>query len=277
MKYRMIVAAATLSLVAAPALAQKSAGQNRRAAWALSAPAEQAAIAFALQRGRLLFGLDRAAWVATDDFVARMPNYQSQGARGYVVELAPGGYVVTFLGGPQDAPVAFYRADVRENRVHSSEVFPAAARPALTPAQRRLLDARNAAAAAVRGRSCNGRPFNSAVIPPAAPDGPIDVYLLTPQLEEGQYPLGGHFRITVGPDGRAGRERAFTNSCLLMRMQDVPGGGQIVSMNVTHLLDPVPTEIHVFTALTSGLSVYVGIGSPLRLYNVTGEAIRRVQ
>jgi hypothetical protein len=273
----MIVAVAALSLVAAPGFAQKSGGQNRRAARALDAPAEQAAIAFSLERGRLLFGLDRAAWVATDDFVARLPNHQSLGARGYIVELAPEGYAVTFFGGPDDAPVAYYRAEVREHRVQSSEVFPAAARPALTAAQRRLADARAAAAAAVRGRSCNERPFNSAVVPPATPDAPIDVYLLTPQLEERQYPLGGHFRITVGPDGRAGRERSFTNSCLLMNVPDVKDGGQVAAMTVTHLLDPVPTEIHVFTAMTSRLPVYVAVGRPFRLYHVTGEAMRRVR
>jgi hypothetical protein len=27
---------------------------------------------------------------------------------------------------------------------------------------------------------------------------------------------------------------------------------------VTHLLDPIPTEIHVFTALAAGLPVFVG-------------------
>jgi hypothetical protein len=48
-------------------------------------------------------------------------------------------------------------------------------------------------------------------------------------------------------------------------------------MVVSHLLDPVPTEIHVFTAMTSGMPVYVGIGSPSRLYHVTAAGIRRVR
>jgi hypothetical protein len=274
MKFRMIVAAAALSLVAAPAFAQKSGVQGRRADRALDTRAEQAAFAFALERGRLLYGLDRAAWVATDDMVERIPDYARRGLRGYVVERAPDGFDVTFFGGPAEAPVAFYRADVRDHQVRAREVFPEASRPA-TAAQRRLVAARTSAAAAVRGRSCGGQPFNTAVIPPATPDGPIDVYFLTPQLEEGQFPLGGHFRLTVGADGQARDERAFTNSCLSMAFPELPAGSTPAAFTVTHLLDPVPTEIHVFTAMTSRIPIYVGIGSRPRIYYVTPDAIVR--
>ena len=40
----------------------------------------------------------------------------------------------------------------------------------------------------------------------------------------------------------------------------VGGDGKECVAYVTHLLDPVPTEIHVFTALASGLPVAVGTG-----------------
>jgi hypothetical protein len=183
-----------LAVAAPPSFAQKG-RPEAPPAQQLAPGAEQAALDAALARGRLLFGLDRAAWVATDDFVARMPDHANQGARGYIVERAGEGFAVTFYGGPGNAPVAFYRADVRSHRVAGREVFARDARPALTVGQRRLAAAREAAAAAVRGRPCGDRPFNSAVVPPEAPDGPIDVYLLTPQMTQGEFAFGGHFRL----------------------------------------------------------------------------------
>ncbi|HEX9933041.1 MAG TPA: hypothetical protein VGB08_09390 [Allosphingosinicella sp.] len=263
---------AALALAAAPAAAQ----EPEAPAPAAVTTADRQAIAFAEARGRLLFALDRAAWVATDDFVARVRNYRDLGVRGFVVEREGEGYAVTFYGGAGPAPVAFYRGLVRSHRVRSRQVFAAAARPALTPAQRRLVAAREAALAANRNPPCEEAPFNTAIIPPATPDGPIDVYLLTPQLRDGAWPAGGHYRVTVGVDGRVGGERAFTNSCLLMDPRNGPGGGSAAAMLVTHLLDSVPTEIHVFTALTSRVPLYVGIDDPPRLFEVSGSGIRLV-
>jgi len=253
------LAAAMLIALAAPATAQS----------------DDAALGFALQRGQLLYGLDRAAWVATDDMAERVRDYRSNGMRGYVVERDGEGYAATFFGGPEEAPVAYYRGIVRNHQLRSREVFAADARPALTPVQRRLVAAREATARATRRRPCANQPFNTAVIPPAAADGPIDVYLLTPQTSAREYPLGGHFRYTVAADGTVGGERAFTNSCLPM---PVPPAGRRgaptpAGMFVTHLLDPTPTEIHVFTALAARLPVFVGIGKPQRVYQVTGERI----
>jgi hypothetical protein len=54
-------------------------------------------------------------------------------------------------------------------------------------------------------------------------------------------------------------------------------GSTPAAMVVSHLLDPVPTEIHVFTAMTSRLPVYVMIAPSGRLYEVTGERIRFVR
>jgi hypothetical protein len=271
LRFAPVVAA--LALVHSAATAQKPPAP---AASAAITAAERQAIAFAEARGRLLFALDRAAWVATDDFVARVPAYRDLGLRGFIVEADGPGFAVTFYGGAEQAPVAFYRGSVRDHRVRSREIFPASARPALTAAQRRLVAAREAAAAGSRNRPCGEAPFNTAVVPPQAPDGPIDVYLLTPQVREGAFPLGGHYRVTVGADGRLSNERAFTNTCLLMDQRQAPAGGMPAAMVVTHLLDPVPTEIHVFTSLASRLPLYVGIGDPPRMFEVRGGRIRLV-
>jgi hypothetical protein len=241
--------------------------------------AEQAAIDVALARGRILFAVDRAAWVATDDLRAKLPNFENVGLRGYVVERDGNDALqVIFYGGPAGAPIAFYRARIERNRLASSEVYPAAARPALTPFQRRLVAARDAAGASTRRRPCAGTTFNTAVIPPPTAEAPIFVYLLTPQTRSGEYPFGGHYRLTVAADGRVSDERAFTNSCLTMDpRRGVPAGGAPTAMVVTHLLDPVPTEIHVFNAISAGMPVIVGIARPERIYEVTGERMRLIQ
>ncbi|MEA3017557.1 MAG: hypothetical protein QOI38_2279 [Sphingomonadales bacterium] len=233
--------------------------------------ADRTAIEFALSRGQLLYALDRAAWVATDDMNAQFPGWPTAGVRGYVVEREGAGFAVTFYGGAENAPVAFYRGRVEAHRIVSRDVFPAGARPPLTAGQRRLVAARDAAARSTRWRPCGSAPFNSAVIPPATADGPIDVYLLTPQTSDA-IPLGGHYRATVAADGTVSGERGFMNSC--MEMPGAPSGAE--AFVVSHLLDPVPTEIHVFSSLAARTPIYVAIARPERLYAVTGDRIRLV-
>jgi hypothetical protein len=235
-----------------------------------SAPAqtaeERANIARTLQRGRLMFGLDRAAWVATDDMVARIRDLEASGIRGYIVEPRPNGFDVIFYAASGNDLVQAYRGRVGRSGVESREVFAPALRPPLSPAQRRLVAAVNAAAGSGR-RPC-GQRFNPLVIPPEAPDSPIDVYLMTPQTAEG-VPFGGHFRVTVAPDGSIASSRAFTNSCLVMPRPP----RNAVGIVVTHLLDPLPTEIHVFSAMAAGVPVYVGTSDGSRIWHVTGDRI----
>jgi hypothetical protein len=197
--------------------------------------------------------------------VARVRDYRTAGMRGYFVEQNGPGFVVTFFGGPENAPVAFYRGQVENRRVVGRDVFPASQRPALTPAQRRLAAVREMAGSLGRA-PCGRTPFNTVVVPPATPDAPIDLYLLTPQDRNGEYPMGGHFRATINADGTVASNRAFTRSCLTMSTQ--PGA---VGLFVSHLLDPIPTEIHVFTSFTANIAVFVGIEG--RVFEVNRERI----
>lgn len=256
---RYLVFLAMLLTVAAAPLRAQSAEEARRIAWTL-------------ERGRLLFELDRAAWVGTDDMMARIPDPAATGLRGYLVERDGDGFAILFYGGPAEAPVAFYRGRVENRRVTGREVYPADARPPLTAMQRRLAGARDLARTLVT-RSCEGQPFNTVAIPPGTPDELIDLYLLTPQTSTNRFPVGGHHRFTLAADGSVQSSRAFTNSCLAM---EVPPGPRPAALMVTHLLDPIPTEIHVFTAMTSGFALYVGTNDPDRVWSVTGDGIRLV-
>ena len=238
-------------------------------------PEEQARIAWAEQRGQLLFEIDRAAWVTTDDLAARIGDLRRSGIRGWTVERDGNAYAVVYYVGEGATRAALYRGRVENNRVVSAEVFAEGSRPPLTPAELRLADARLVVERLGR-RPCTEASFNVAVIPPESPDAPIDVYALSAQTENDVYPFGGHFRATLSPSGEIIAQRAFTNSCLNMSTR---GGArqQTAALVVSHMLDPIPTEIHVFLSIWARLPVFVATGNPRRVWEVHGREIELVE
>jgi hypothetical protein len=232
---------------------------------------ERAQLDWVFARGHLIYVLDRAAWVATDDMRARIPDAETRDMRGWVVEPDGAAQVVTFFGGPQDAPVAHYRGRVEHGRVVSSEVFGDDSLPPLTLMQRRLASALDAVRSQSRMR-CVNQTFNSVAIPPDPADAPIDVYFLTPQIRANEWPGGAHYRYTVAANGTVLSSRAFTNTCITL------GGGlgsneRVEALFITHLLDPLPTEIHVFTMWTSRLPLGVGTQNPDRTWWISSQGI----
>ncbi len=247
-------------LLAVPAIAQT--------------PEERTRLDWVLARGRLLFEIDRAAWVTTDDLRDRVGRAELGLVRGWTVERDGTGLVVNFYAGEGDARAVLYRGRVENRRVVSREVFREGARPLLTPLQRRLADARGAIAR-FDERPCTNGPFNAAIIPPEAPDGSIDVYALTAQTEANNFPFGGHFRATLAADGTLGGKRGFMRSCFNMERPARRGGSTPAAMFLTHLLDPIPTEIHVFMSIWIGLPVMVGT-IDRRIWSVEGSGISLV-
>ena len=249
--------------------------------WLFAAPAaaqtpeERAQLDWVLQRGRLLFDVDRAAWVTTDDLVERVGDLGRAGVRGWTVERDGNGYVVVYYTGEGEGRAALYRGRVENHRVVTAEVFPEGSRPALTAVQRRIADARDAVTR-MEIRSCARSGLNLAVIPPDAAEAPMDFYVLMPQLREREYPFGGHSRATLSPTGDILSQRAFANTCLVI---PVPGPGEEhpVGLGVTHLLDPIPTEIHVFLAIWTGLPIFVGTNEPDRVWRVHPDRIELIQ
>lgn len=232
------VPAAAQALPPAPAM---TAEQQRQTAWAT-------------ERGRLLFALDRAAWVGTDDALERIPNADTANLIGYIVDRAPDGQLATIFFGEEGGQlVAAYRGKVGPAGIVSREVFRPSQRPLLSEGQRRLARAmQQFRAMSVELSMCADARPNIAIVPPATPDGPIDIYVMTPPVEADVLPFGGHHRFTLGPDGAVLNRRAFTNGCL-----NVETDNDAISLVVSHLLDPHPTEIHMFSALALGKPVYV--------------------
>ena len=234
------------------------------------APAVQTAV----NRGALLYLYDQAAWRGTDDLNARFAG------------LKPllGGYVVT--GEQADVQLVFYdkarskalyRAKFAGQKLTESGP-PAADRVALTAAEQRLIAARAIALKAfddAKVRTCAKATPNLALLPPALPTDPVRAYLMTPQTSMKSLPMGGHFEVDVFADGKPGKVRAFTQSCLELSTSGI-GQGKPRALMLSHLLDPNPTEIHVFSSLSARIPVYVLTMANRTLWAVTGSSVRIV-
>jgi hypothetical protein len=234
-----------------------------------------AAVQTAVNRGELLYIYDQAAWQGTDDLRARFSSLLSE-AGGYVVSGDERQTELAFFDKAKSKAV--YRATFSDGKLTSSGP-PAPGRAELTPLEKQLILAKekalNAFEEAKAGVCAEATP-NLAALPPERPGGPIIVYLMTPQTDLRAYPLGGHFSVEVGQDGSVGKVRRFTNTCIDMTLDQASKGAKPVGFGITHLLDPTPTEIHVFTSLASGMPIYVGTSNK-RIWAVEGSSVRTIK
>jgi len=205
-------------------------------------PADAAALRRAEAVGQRLFRLDRAAWVASDTLMAAARGQVDPRVQGWITDEREDGIDVIYV---DTTPAALYRVSVdAQGQPTGLETRPAPLTPAQAAAARAV-----ATAQATAPSACTGY-YNPVVIPGEDAASWI-VYLLPGSTAETVVPLGGAWRITVR-DGQPGAQRAFTNSCITLdnRRQD---GAFVVS----HLLDPTPTEIHVFWSLWADKPMFV--------------------
>lgn len=221
-------------------------------------PEMKAQMAANLARGDLLYEYDQAAWHTTDAYVAAVPEPLKKLLRGYIVTPDGSNLRGTYYGVDKDREFVIYSATWNGKEVVQPILYGAEPRPTVSAEEHRLIAARTLAVNhdgfEKLGFCSKGAP-NTAVIPGATAADSVSIYLMTPQIESGVWPLGGHHRIDV-KDGRIVGQRAFTKSCISL------GGGakeneMVVMMTITHSLDPIPTEIHAFTVHTSGIAVQV--------------------
>ncbi len=229
-------------------------------------------LAFASKRGAELFAYDRAAWVASDALMAELKDMPRGKPAGWVVTpSAEGGLEVSFVADDQGTRYKFYVASVRENKVVAT-LFTTRSNEGLTETQQAMLRARDVALEAERP-SCQAQPFNTVVLPGRAGGGAMDVYLLTPQVDAAVFPVGGHTRVSVGADGAITAKHDFLNTCLALDTGEIPEGGTNAVYVVSHLNDPLPTEIHVFLSIWMQAPIVVAIGETKKSWIVQGTEI----
>lgn len=254
-----------------------AAAMSARGASAAEAPTptatEQAAIARAEARGQAIYAYDQAAWYATDEMMRVTPQEQILKGGGWLVEPKGDLLRVVFYGQAADAaPEAFFWADMRGSKVVASHLVGSGEAKALSPEEARMAAARRAATDEAISRKLEfctaGRP-NTVVLPATSADTPTSVYVLTAQVTTGEFPFGGHYELDVGADGRVVGERPFTKACLNMSPPPQAKGQPVAAAGVSHSLDPVPTEIHVWLSLWTGHPIFV-ITGPDRIWPVIG-------
>ena len=222
--------------------------------------------------GVMIYAFDRAAWVSTDSLMEVVPRDQLVGAGGYFIEPVDKDTLrATYFKGDAASARAFFIADVRNGKVVRHDILPEPA--PLTPVQMILARAREIAkqeAGAKGYRPCTAAPFNTVVLP-SVNGGPVTVYLLSPQVTNANYMMGGNYRVTIAPDGRIVGSRAFNTSCLNLKLPD-RDKEKVAGLFVNHLLDPVPTEIHVFASYSVQQPVFV-LTPDKRTWQVRGRDI----
>ncbi|MBW8850395.1 MAG: hypothetical protein JF600_06415 [Xanthomonadales bacterium] len=219
--------------------------------------------------GRQLYLHDRAAWLATDAMRAdaRMTALMDR-LGGWITEPSALGVRVVFYS-RDDAPVSLYEVDVDEGERLFDAVVGSSA--PLTDAQRAQVRARTLAQAQAFGHC--GEDYNTAAL--ASLDG-FRVYRMPVFSRDRVYPMGGYQRYEIDATGqKILSSRGFTRSCLDLdensKLDKAGKGFEPVMSQVSHLLDPQPTEIHVFVSLyarqpmrvvttTNGLSWQVARG-----------------
>lgn len=243
MRYHLVLTAMAAWLLPAVAFAQIE-----------PTAADKAALDRSAQRGLALWQYDQAAWHTTDALLAAIKDPSAAGVRGWVVTPVAEGWRVVFYGVDGTRRFGIWSAVWTGSAVQDGKRLDDAA-DALDAEQLRLIAAKEAAPTDTL-KTCGDLKLNTVVLPGETAEAPVSVYFLTPQSKPNQVPMGGHTLIEV-KDGAVVSRRAFANSCIEIGPQATPKGGKPAAMVISHLLDPVPTEIHVFSVYAARLPLFV--------------------
>jgi hypothetical protein len=216
----------------------------------LAIPAElQPAVTRAEFLGRQMYLHDRAAWLATDAMLAepRMRKLRDK-VRGWLTEPSAHGIRVIFIDGGAE-PRRLFQIDVDESE-RLTEPTIEAPEP-LGPDLLAQLRARRLVLE--QDYLTCARRYNTVTLPSA--DG-LRVYLMPAFARKNVYPLGGYHLFETDAAGtKILSSRKFTNGCIELdeTAKDAPprkdGFKAMGTMMFTHLLDPQPSEVHVFVSL----------------------------
>ena len=241
----------TLSIAAAAAVAI---GLTAVGAHGQTAPAQQlgpSIRAFAIptleQLGRDLYQQDREAWIATDLVRAKI-DLEAGGYAGWIV--APRG---------DDDVVKFVRQGATGLEAGYEVAFGPGLEPKAYPSDDPKLSADELARyAAVEtalkstDHRCADAAYNPVVLPDPEQPGWL-VWLLTPMTEARNFPITGHWRISVTPDGKTVRQRdRLYVGCL---SGATPKDAKAIM--VSQVVAPTPIETHVFVSYEARLPVFV--------------------
>jgi hypothetical protein len=216
---------------------------------------QQAALRKAEAVGLAMYRHDHAAAVATDALAAIGLTKPDKGVRGWITEEQGNGILVTFVSGDANQPQALYRVSVSEKGEVSGPPQELKVPETLTGLESAAAAARSFAVKYPLQRCADQ--YNTVVLPADSSASPNwVVYLLPATTDSLRIPLGGAHRLELDATGQhLIGERAFTRSCVVLGDPKGDTKRRPVGLFATHLMDPVPTEIHVFWNLWSGMQL----------------------
>lgn len=226
---------------------------------------ESAALRAAELAGARIYRLDQAAAAATDAVLANSKFKRDKRMRGWITEEQSDQVVVSFI---DKTPAVLYRVSVS-----NGVAGPVSAME--TPAPLSPYEAGAAAARALAVASdfqpCS-KTYNS-VVHPSEPgsDSRWTVYMLPGTTKHDLIPMGGTYRINIS-GSKILAQRAFTRSCI-----DIQSAPNAEFLMITHLLDPIPTEAHVFWNLLAKKPLLVGTTENKKLWMISNGEIKFVR
>lgn len=231
---------------------------------ALPAAEESAAIASAEWTGLTIYRHDQAAAVATDAALALRQIKRDKRVRGWVTEDLGSEVLVTFL---DETPAALYRVPVKDGIAGTVEVLKTPT--PLSPYESGAANARFLALSA-KFEPCSKR-YNSVVLPGSTPSEDWVVYLVPGTTKSNIVPIGGTFRFGI-KNSEVVSQRGFTRTCITL-----PSDPKAVALMITHLLDAVPTEAHVYWSIWAKKPMYVATPPDGTIWHVDGAKIGLVE
>lgn len=221
---------------------------------ALNAADTAVAVARAERLGKAMFLQDLAAERATDVLAARHRGFRKdKRIRGWITEEHDGRYRVSYIDA---TPAVLYRIDMAADGTPAGDAEVLSEPAPLSPYEADAAAAR-ALALTAQVAPC-ARTYNTVVLPEG--DRRWSVYVLPATTLRYVVPLGGSHRVDIA-DGQITSDRGFTYTCIqLGRARSTPHG-EVAAMMVTHLLDPIPTEVHVYWSLWARTPMFVATSS----------------
>lgn len=218
-------------------------------------PIREFPLATVEELGRAIYRQDRAAWVATDLLLAKVPDLKAAHVVGWIVGEAGQAQRVRFLRDTGAGLEAGYDIDVSPDFVATLSE-PSDRR--LTAVELAMWKAHKSAVAGLTEVEVCRPGYNAVVLKDPEQDGWI-VWMLAPMPRAGVIPVGIHYRFTVTADGtKVLRRDALTKACAVLDPRDGAKDRSIPeAIGITHVVSGAPVETEVFLQIQSGIAMYV--------------------
>lgn len=204
---------------------------------------------FSEQAGYLIWIKDSLAWTATDKVREEIDLNTIENPKGWLVHLDPeGNHRVTFYRADSDEGILAYMDVFYDDHFEISGFVKNPDRQ-VTDTEINMLTALSSAGASIN-EVCS-KTLNTVVL---EDEEGWNVFFLTPPNKPDVIPMGGAQRILVSKDGQAILEtESYSKSCLNLQAPSP----DVEALMVTHIVDEIPSPIHVFTSLSYDYPLYV--------------------